>query len=437
MKTALALALLLSLSGAVMAQDSDYVRAEKTLDQIDNGLRYLQRNDVDGYNRLTEKLAAARTLLEGTTSKDHPGYKALTNRWNAARQRLVAVAEEWRSAPAPAPQAPAPQPRTPQAPSARPTTTAAPQQTSREIYEGLMAKYQQANRPGLPADPGTEQIRTWVQGMRHLLGPQMEADTRLIEAEFAAGRVTKDDRSRFDRWVRGTFAEQIRAQLQQVRQALESGIVTGLERADAVSAVQDDDRTAVMNTAGSYGDANLQALDVGLAAVEAAAVFDTDSPDGPHPDRADQTRRLQDARAKLIRLAALNERYQAEWAELPKKSRKDPTSQYLWLDGSRFCEITAEGEVWKNGSFAGTITADGAIWVRGNDVGSIEPDGAVWHRGTQVGTLTPEGAVWRGGSQVGSVGKDGEVWVGGSSRGTVEGPGDWKRAAVVYFYDFY
>ena len=33
--------------------------------------------------------------------------------------------------------------------------------------------------------------------------------------------------------------------------------------------------------------------------------------------------------------------------------------------------------------------------------------------------------------------KDGKVWIAGSAKGTVEGPGDWRRAAIVYYFDFF
>jgi hypothetical protein len=43
------------------AQDSDFIRARKYLDQLDNGIRHLKTNDVNTYN----DLSAGFNSLEG------------------------------------------------------------------------------------------------------------------------------------------------------------------------------------------------------------------------------------------------------------------------------------------------------------------------------------------------------------------------------------
>ena len=88
-------------------------------------------------------------------------------------------------------------------------------------------------------------------------------------------------------------------------------------------------------------------------------------------------------------------------------------------------------------NYVGYIEADGEIWVNGNSVGSLEKDGEVWHNGNYVGAITDKGEVFKRGNQVGFITKKGEVLIGSSSRGTVEGPGDWRRAAIIYYFDFY
>lgn len=50
--------------------------------------------------------------------------------------------------------------------------------------------------------------------------------------------------------------------------------------------------------------------------------------------------------------------------------------------------------------------------------------------------MLENGEVWIGGSHVGTIDKDGTVWgTGGAS--SIEGPGDWRYAAVVFFLQIF
>ena len=100
-------------------------------------------------------------------------------------------------------------------------------------------------------------------------------------------------------------------------------------------------------------------------------------------------------------------------------------------------EITRKGEVWINSTYAGTISDKGKIWVSKNDdYGSIEKNGEVWHNGNFIGVISENGDIRSKVKKSGSISKDGKVWY-GTQTASIEGPGDWKRAAIVYFFDFF
>ena len=111
-------------------------------------------------------------------------------------------------------------------------------------------------------------------------------------------------------------------------------------------------------------------------------------------------------------------------------------SQTLYRGGSKFCEITSDGEVWINGDKQGSIEADGEIWVAGVKEGSIESDGEVWKAGNKIGDVTKDLEIWFEGDRVGEIEADGTVWHNGDSIGSTQG-GDPKRAAIVFYFGFF
>ncbi|MCB0283225.1 MAG: hypothetical protein KDF60_11645 [Calditrichaeota bacterium] len=402
------------------AQDSDFVRAQKTLDQIENGFKYLKRNDTAAYNNLSAKLSDCRTLLESTKSKTHKDYNSLVNRWNAAKDKLIAIAAEWQK----------PQYVKPEA--------AAPQQSSSQIYNAMIQKYQTQNRPKLSPVATPKQAAEWVLAMQNLVGPQLVKDTQQMEAYFASGKVTKQDKERFDRWTQQTWYNQIVDQIKIASENAESELGNSLDRANFINNADENDKNKVMNIGGSnYYQDNKETLEAGLFHIDVVSEFDKGLNQYDPQKRNQQKELLKAAKDKLERFKIKDAIVRQELASMPKKPKSKSTSQKLWLDGSQFCEITQKGEVWINSKYVGYIEGDGEIWVNGNSVGSIEKNGDVWHRGNQVGTLTASGEVWKSGSRAGSITEGGKVWIGSSSRGTVEGPGDWRRAAIVYFFSFY
>ena len=129
----------------------------------------------------------------------------------------------------------------------------------------------------------------------------------------------------------------------------------------------------------------------------------------------------------------------AETATTPqaqKGSKMSSQTQTLHRGGSKFCEITADGEVWINGNKQGSIEANGEIWVAGGKEGSIESNGEVWKAGNKIGDVTSDLEVWLEGNKVGEIESDGTVWHNGDSVGSTEG-GDPRHAAIVFFFSFF
>ena len=424
------------------AQDSDFVRAKKYLDQIENGCKYIKRGDAETYNNLVNKLSEAGTLLGQTQSKDHPDYNNQVNRWNTVKERLIAIPASWS------------QPQTANseqqaASSEQRSASVAPASggqgtpntggmNSSQLYESIIAKYQQQNRPALPQDPTPDQAVNWAIQLNNLIGNQLQQDTRTVEQALASGQMNKQDKDRFDRWARGTFYEQIKGQLAQAVQQFESRISVALERAEFIGNADMADPNRALNIGGDhYYPENVRTLQNGLDNLNVMRSLDDLLGTNKGGLRDQQLQKIADAQVRLEEFRAKNGVVKRELAAQPPKPKKKSTSQMLWLDGSLFCEITQKGEVWINSTYVGYIEANGKIWVRGNSVGSIEKNGKVWLRGSNVGSVEPNGEIWRSGSQVGTIEQNGKVWIGSSSRGTVEGPGDWRRAAVVYFFDFW
>lgn len=401
------------------AQDSDFVRAKKTLDQIDNGISYLKRGDVKGYNNLTSKLASARGLLESTASKDDTEYAALVNRWNAHRQRLTDIATLWQNP-------------------TQVTQTQAHQQSSGQIYSAIIEKYQSTNRPKLPAQPTPDKVVEWASQMATLLNISIPQDTSTMQSHLAAGSVNQQDMNKFERWVKGTWRSQIIEQIVQAQQTFEGQISHALDQAQFINNADIDNTNSILNIGGGNNYAiKSQQLIKGLTYLAYAGALDNVLNKTDEGKRDQQRQTIESAQQKLqvfySKVAAVNEQF----ASMPKPAKKKLTSQKLWLNGSVIAEITKKGEVWINSTYAGTIGDDGKIWVsRNNDYGSIEENGEVWHNGTFVGVISENGDVRSRVKTSGSISEDGKVWY-GTEVASVEGPGDWRRAAIIYFFDFF
>lgn len=412
---------LLLISFIVNAQSPDVVRAQHMINQVDGGLSAIKRNDVATINGYTDKLKQAKELLEAETDKQNPAFREVAGQWMAVRDRLYATLDDWKNNTATAP-----------ATSSQPAAAAGA--SSADLYNQLITKYQSQNRPALAPDEDLASVKPWLNTMLSLYSTQWQQDNQTAEQWYASGKLNKNDYDRFNRWVNGTWHEQIGEQINQAYSGWNNALNGKLTEMDKFFVIADDDKNKVMNTAGGnnlHYNQDLIASSKGLLNI----LVEVESAIGKsQPSLRQQQKAVVDkAGQRLQQLMPLAEQYLAEWGKLPAKSNKNPTSQYLWLNGSRFAEITQKGEVWINSNFAGSFSSNGEIYEHGSYVGKMEADSKLYisSRNTSV-TFEENGEVWVGGSHVGTIEQNGTVW-GAGSAASVEGPGDWRRAAVVFF----
>lgn len=417
----ISLVLLIGLSQVSIGQSSDLVRAKHLIGQVERGLARVQRNDLNSINGYTDKLKQAKDILEAEADKQDPEFRAAAQQWMAARERLYATMESWKSKPA------SNQPPV--------STTSSPSNIpSGELYTQLIAKYQSQNRPRLTPEADLPTASAWSEQMLNLYMGAWQQDNLKAKQWYQAGQLSKQDYDRFVRWVNGTWRQQIGDQINQSYGIWDRTLAQNLVQAQRLIAIKDDDQNKVMNSAGGVHLARNQEMlaqsrDLLVLVKKIESAFEKSQPEL----RQQQANVLAQAEQHLQQLVPLASQYLAKWKQLPKKSNKNPNSQYLWLKGSRFAEITQKGEVWINSNFVGSIGSNGEIYARGNYVGKIQPDGELWlSKQNRSAKMMSNGEVWLGGSHVGTIHPSGEV-SGLGTAASVEGPGDWRRAAVVYF----
>ncbi|MGQ8363804.1 hypothetical protein [Glaciecola sp. 1036] len=404
-----------------VAQSSDVVRAKHLISQVERGLKTIKQNDMNTINGFTDKLKQAKDILEAETNKQAPSFKEAAGQWMEARNQLYTTLDMWKNN-ANASNAQTQQKNTPQGTS------------SSDLYNQLISKYQSQNRPKLDSDADVQTALDWLNKMMNLYSEQWQIDNQKATQLLSSGQLTSQDYNRFKQWVNGTWHTQIGEQINQRYQNWNQALNANLAELQKLYGFSNDDRNKVMNIAGGVHLERNQMLiqqsqDLLQILKEAEKTLKI-----PQSDvRKRQPLAINQAKKRLNELKPLAQDYLAEWKKAPKKSRINPTSQYLWLNGSRFAEITQEGEVWINSNFAGSIGKNGEIYQRGNYMGKIDDSGEVWlSKQNRSATFTDSGEVWISGSHVGTIEEDGTVW-GTSSAASVEGPGDWRRAAVVYF----
>lgn len=405
-----------------MAQSSDLTRAEHLIGQVERGLKTIRQNDTDTINGYTDKLQEAMKLLEAEPDKQTAEFRKSAEHWKAARAELYATFERWKQNNA--------------QPSA-PAQTASSASTSAQRYDELIKPYQQQHRPAMPATTDVQASLKWLQSTMQLIGAKNQQDNARAQQWYQSGALSKADYERYQRWVNGTFQQQIVNDINNAFGQWNQRLNSHLNQAQYVLAVSSDDVNKTMNTAGGqHYKNNKLVLDEGVQLVTLLSQADPMAGLEQQAIRQQQSDMLTQALNHLNKLAPLAEQYLAETAKLPKKSKTNPTSQYVWRNGSRFAEITEKGEVWINSSFAGNIEDDGEIWVKGSSVGSIEQNGEVWRKGSFIGTIEDNGKVWLKGSHVATLNPNGNVSA-GTGAVSFEGPGDWRRAAIVLFYPFF
>ncbi|BFM06579.1 hypothetical protein [Halioxenophilus aromaticivorans] len=426
--------LLIFIAQASVGQSSDVVRAKHMIGQVERGLGSIKRNDVNTINGYTTKLKQAKEILEAESDKQNPAFKEVAGQWMAARERLYATLEDWKQNPATAQ-------TTTQQPSLSPRPMVAPQAAaqpatgnSSQLYNQLITKYQSQNRPRLPADVDAQTGKTWLAAMVNLYDAQWQQDNQQAKQWHASGKLNKNDYDRFTRWVNGTWHTQIGEQINQAFGTWDNTLNMNVAAAQQLLTISTGDKNKVMNTA--TGDHLLrnqamlkQSEDLLALVSEVETVFGKQQINL----RKKQKVLLSQAGDHLTELQPFAEEYLAQWKKAPKKSNKNPNSMYLWFNGSRVAEITQKREIWINSNFAGSVSKSGEIYQKGNYVGKLEPNGELWlSKQNRSAKFMDNGEVWVGGSHIGTILKDGNV-TGFNTAASIEGPGDWRLAAVVYF----
>lgn len=435
----LGLALMLCMPTApAQTIDYDLNQATRTIKDVGSGLERLRPGDISAYNRLSAKLTKAGKHLESTQSQTHPDYTAAVARWGELQAQMAAIAQEWqaaqqRNAPAQPPVAAEPSP----------VVAAAPVEPMN--LDPLMTKYQRANLPKFPDTATPDQARKWAVYMKGLQTSTLQADLASIDSALSSGAAAQADADRVRRWISSTFQDNIQQTVKQQIQA-NDGIITSMQySADLINGVADGDMNGAYRFAGDDNFQNNAArLDNALRAGNVAAVFD-EVFGTSNPTRAGRLREIQAARSRLDELAPVAASQAEVLANAPVKKRpvtKDflaPIAQEYWLNGSIMAESDGDGGIWIDSRNVGDITHNGKIWVQSSERGSIEPNGEIWFDSHEVGSLEPNGEVWRGSTQVGLIEQDGKVWIDGSASGEiVPFQGEWKRAAILYFFrDFF
>ncbi|MDT0595061.1 hypothetical protein [Glaciecola petra] len=401
--------------------DAKLNMAKRELMSIESKLKTIKTGDVSQYNRISEQLTKTSNLLQTTESKTHPDYVVSVQKWSSLRQNMVEIAQTWQTA--------------------QSEQTAQRQQATQKSkldLDKILSKYQRENRPKLSQNPSPSEVTLWARKMKALQTDILQADLSILNKSDGSNA----DTQRVKAWISGNFQEQISQDINLLMQQFNSQIEMAVQLSRQLENINSTQKMKVYNFAyGENGQRNAATLQQGLLASANGKVLDDIFPNIKNPNRQDH-----------LALIAFNQQnfevYQEqaaqthiELASVPKKKkpvREDFIKgiyQKLWYRGSELASIDRKGSIWMNNRDVGDVTANGRIWVGSNDLGSIEKDGKVWFRGRHIGTLEENGKVWRGGTQVGLVEPNGKVWVDGNSNGEiVPFEGEWKRAAIIYFF---
>ena len=433
----LPLILSLTLVTVVNAQpfDANMARADSLLTEVEAGLNAITPQDVATFNNLSGKATEAGELLVASTTQTHPNFAVLVARWGAVRDSMAAMAADWTAQSSAAAAA-----QNSGRASAGSTTESAGEELNR-----MIAKYLAANRPVLAEDASPDQARQWATEYMALTVTHPQADLLRVEQMVTAGEVSPEDAQRFATLVESQFRSEMLAEIAAERQRLDSLVFEAKILGELVLEIATDDNVRAYNFAGpTNGERNQQAMDAGFASVANARIIDEIVDGETTNDRQAEYQLISAAHKRFASLVTQARLGEAELAAAPV-ARPNQRAEILpsvvqefWLNGSVIGEVDAKGGIWVDSRQVGDITNTGVIWINSYDKGSIEADGSVWYEGTQLGSLEPNGEVWVESRHVGTIDNEGNVWIGGSSRGSIE-PflGEWKRAAIVYFFGIF
>ncbi|WP_395343960.1 hypothetical protein PN836_004615 [Ningiella sp. W23] len=423
--------------------DAQLNMAKRNIEQIQKSLATIRTGDVAQYNKLSKQLTKAADLLKATSSQAHPDFQIAVQNWSTLRSQMVSMSEQWQQAQANANF----QQNNSQGNSVNNNQTAmsasaqSNAQASGQVVNAnaILAKYQRENRPKLSNYPNPSDVSNWARSMKALQSTELQADLRSLQD----ASVSAQDRQRVSNWIGGSFQDQITQDISNAMQHFNNLANTAAQTSQQIMGIDQSDKMRIYNFAnGESGRRNMQRIDAGLVASANALALEESYPSLANPERQQQIALLATAQQTLQEYSEVAKEQAEVLANMPKKQKKKNEqflkgiSQTLWFKGSEFASLDSKGSIWMNSEDVGDIVNSGTIYVFSRDIGSIEPDGKVWFNGNHVGILEENGKVWRNGTHVGTVEPNGKVWIDGGQNGEiVPYDGEWKRAAVVYFFN--
>lgn len=404
--------------------DAQLNMAKRNIEEIQQGLVNIRNGDVSHYNKLSKQLTKTADLLKSTTSRAHPDFQKAVQNWSSLQTDMLTLSQQWQQIQANASQAP---------------SVSAPAVSGQVVNANtILAKYQRSNRPALPNYPNPSDVEQWALLMKALQGKELQSDLEQLNS----ASVSAQDRQRVSSWIGGNFQQQITQDVQSAMQRFNSIAETGVQTSQRILAIDKNDKMRIYNFAhGDNGARNKQEIDAALVASANAMALEEVYPALSKPERHQQIGLLASAQQTLQTFTEVANAQAEVLANMPKKQKvknRDflkAIEQTLWLGGREIASLDAKGSIWMNSEDVGDIVSNGTIYVYGRDIGSIELDGKVWFNGDHVGTIEDNGKVWRSGSHVGTIEPNGKVWAGGQTGEIVPFDGEWKRAAVIYFFN--
>ncbi|MFT5241587.1 MAG: hypothetical protein ACI9OU_002393 [Candidatus Promineifilaceae bacterium] len=345
-------------AGAMAGAVEKLVEADRLITLVDIELLSLQAGDVDGYRRVTENLSLAGEALRLGLAGDKATHRKLAQRWDVARDGLVALAKRWKTGPVAAGVSAM---NVADASASHPVVVLSQdaEALSREMkviplqalansgihahftnqiaqleqrlaefdlaqvparltesidalsayldsasgtssLTALVQKYSPDSRPVLRVGFGPNQAAAWFKAMKTLMTRTMAEDARGLVLDLEAGRRDKAELLYFRKWVQGTWRDEIAAQIQYVAGRIDRRVDAAVSLADQV--IDMTKRRASERKGQSSHDYYVTTrarLQEGIASLETALRVDAILKRTNAPDRDDQRERLQAAKQAL------------------------------------------------------------------------------------------------------------------------------------------
>lgn len=467
-------------AGVSQAQTMDYNlnQAKRSLASIASGLERLQQNDINGFNRLVNKFNKAGELLQTSESQSHPEFAPTVQQWTLLQQQLSVIASSLQQAQSQQQKALQDQQAKQAAEADKIKQDQAAQQrqlaeqrskkqsdidnrsqarldklakqkeldrvhqvTLNEILAPMKARYNRGSLPKLADKPTAQQAQEWANSLHQLQTKQMQQDLAKIETLLAEGKTNDEDARQAKYWISNGSQGAISEIINNARLVADGEIVSMEYSANLINAVDPNNQNEAYRFAGSANYTNnKQRLNNAIRAGQVVSIFNSVFGAADH-DRTELLAKIKLAieHLELLKPAADRQAIVLANAEPAERTVNNdflaPIAQEYWLDGSIVAESDNEGGIWLSGVKEADITHNGEIWYGGVQVGSIEPNGEVWYEGNQIGSLEPNGEIWRNGTQAGLIEQTGQAWINGLASGEiVPFQGEWKRAAIIYYF---